>query len=413
MLRRAGFALFLAILCGFLALGSGFSLYWDVAFVMFLALIGGFLWAYLGLVRLDVQLERLTTHSQVGVPLEGRLRLVNGFRFSKSWLEVEELTDLPEPGSGRVVTVPGREARAWRHIVQCNQRGVFHLGPVRVTSSDPFGLFRLSRNFLEPERIVVHPRAKPLPNFNLPIATFPSDGRFTQRSPYLDAQASSVRDYVYGDSVSRVHWPYTARKGSLMVKEFDRGLSSEVWIVLDLQGNVQAGEGLDNTEELSVTVAASVASKLLAMEVPVGLAAHGDRSYLLQPDHGAGHTAALMEELALMRALGHDPLERTLYQLERYLGRLSTLLVVTPTTDMGWMLTIANLRRRGVRVASILVDPSSFGSHDGVGVPLERLHLYDIPAYTLKRGQDLDEALSSPLGPPPLGIPSRANGAFR
>ena len=406
-MRRAILALLLFTLAGFLGLGSGFALYWRLAYVVLLAVAGGFLWAWLNLQWLDLHLERRTVRAQVGTPLEGRIRVTNRGRLPKAWLEVEELTDLPQPDSGRVITLASREVRGWRHFVACRRRGIYHLGPVRVRSSDPFGLFTLSRLFLERHRVVVHPRAEPLPSFNLPMATVSSDGRHTERSLHLTTQAASVRPYVQGDSVKRVHWPYTARMGTLMVKEFDQGVSAQVWLLLDLQREVQVGDELDNTEEVAITVAASVAARLLSGGVPVGLAGEGDQSYLLRPDHSQGQEERLLELLATMKAQGVVPLERALYQLDPQLGRLSTLMVITPTTEMSWMFPLSGMRRRGVYAMAALIDPSSFGSNVDMAVPMERLQLYDVPTYVVRRGQELDEALRAPMNPPGPRVPSR------
>lgn len=401
-MRRALFVLLLVILVGFLAFGSGFALYWRLAYLGLLALIGGLAWSWLNLHGLELHLERLSSRSQVGVPIEGRITLRNNSRLPKAWLEVEELTDFPQAHNGRVVGLPGKKMRSWRHVVECQRRGVYNLGPVRISCGDPFGLFKLRRDFLERHRIVVYPHSEPLPHFNLSLAILPSDSGPTQRSQQTSIQAASVRPYIQGDSVNRVHWPSTARMGSLMVKEFDQGGSCDVWLVIDLQSEVQVGQGLDNTEELSVTVAASIANRLLGINVAVGLAAIGDTSYLLRPDRNPNQAECILECLAMMRAQGPDPLERTLYQLEPYVSRFNTLVVITPSTEATWSLPLSRMRKRGVRAVSILIDPNSFGGGKDVGRAMEQLQLQDIPVNLVKRGVTLDEALRSPASPPPI-----------
>ncbi len=44
-----------------------------------------------------------------------------------------------------------------------------------------------------------------------------------------------------------------------MSKEFDLGLSSDVWLLVDLHRDVQAGELEDSTDEYAVSIAASLA----------------------------------------------------------------------------------------------------------------------------------------------------------
>ena len=43
--------------------------------------------------------------------------------------------------------------------------------------------------------------------------------------------------------MGHIHWPVTARMRKLMVKQFDRGSASHVWVVFDQHVDSQAGEG--------------------------------------------------------------------------------------------------------------------------------------------------------------------------
>lgn len=393
----------------FLGWGSGFAIYWRLAYVLLLAVLVGMAWSWLNLWRLEVTLERRATRGQVGVPLEGRIRIRNNTRLPRPWLEVEELTDLPDPHSGRVINMGSQDTRSWRHIVECNRRGVFTLGPVRVTSGDPFGLFRAKREFLGKQRLVVYPRAEPLPNLNLPYAGLPGDGRRSERSQHTTTQAASIRPYVQGDSVNRVHWPSTARIGNLMVKEFDQGISASVWLLLDMNQRAQVGENFDNTEELTVSIAASVATQLLRVGIPVGMAAYGDHPYLLRPDHSVGQGERLLELLALVRAQGTMAMGQAILNVEANLTRLDTLVLITPNTASNWIPSVGAVRERGIRMVSILVDPADFGGSGDTTAVMEQLFAHDIPTYMVKRGQNLAQALAAPLNVRRFEIPVRAD----
>lgn len=401
------------VIAAFLAWGSGFAIYWRLAYVLLLAVVVGLAWSWLNLWRVNIQLERRATRGQVGVPLEGRIRISNNGRLPKSWLEVEELTDLPQANSGRVVNLSAKDSRAWRHTVECNRRGIFSLGPVRVSSGDPFGLFRAQRHFLGKQRIVVYPRAEPLPHLNLPYAALPGDGTHSERTQHTTTQAASVRPYVPGDGVNRVHWPSTARTNSLMVKEFDQGISANIWLLLDMHQGVQAGEGWDNTEELVVTIATSVATRLLTDGVPVGMAAYGDQPYSLRPDHGIYQGERLLELLAMVRAEGSLSLDKAVFELEPSLTRLDTLVVITPTVESEWLSSVTEVQKRGVKAVAILVDPTDFGSSADMAFSMEQLSSYDIPTYLVKRGQSLPQALAAPVNVPHHQIPKRVDMGVR
>jgi uncharacterized protein (DUF58 family) len=394
--RTIGILVLLAVV-GFYALGTGFDFFYRLLYVILALLVIGLAWAWLNLRGLEVQLNRNANRGQVGEYLEGRIRLLNRFRFPKSWLEVVEVSDLPGHASGRGVALIRDQSRTWKIETYLGRRGIYHTGQIEVTSQDPFGLFRLRRRFLEPQTYIVFPATQPLPDLDPQFAGLPMGTRATRRSDHITPDIASVRQYIEGDSFRRIHWPYTARMNTLMVKEFDMGMSAEAWVLLDMQGSVHLGDDLDNTEELGVTIAASIISRLLELSIPVGLAADGDQTYILRPDSSAGQQPRLLEVLAAVRALGRTPLESFVYELQPYVSRFNTLTIITPSLNVEWLRAVNDLRRRGIRVGVVFIDPQSFGGTIDSEFSLNALFMSDIPTYQVKRGQLLNDALHLPL----------------
>jgi uncharacterized protein (DUF58 family) len=269
---------------------------------------------------------------------------------------------------------------------------------MEVTSQDPFGLFRLRRRFLQSQSYTVLPAPQPLPDLDPRLARLPSESRAYRRSNHVTPNFSSVREYAEGDSFRHIHWPYTARMNTLMVKDFDEGISAEAWLVLDLQRSAQAGsDPTDNTEELGVTVAASLAQRLADLSMPVGLATSGADTHLIRPDSSPAHLGKLMEALAQAQAQGRTSLERFIYDLRPQFSQFNTVTVITPSTRPEWVSALASLRRQGVKVSAVLLDPQDFGRTDSQEPVLAALTLNQIPAYRVPRGQPLNAALSTPV----------------
>lgn len=396
VLKRIIGVLVISTLSLYGGISTGFSLYFRLAYILLGALAFGYVWAWLGLRWLEVQVRRRTTHAELGGPIEGRLQVENHGPLPKAWLEVEELSNIPGYHSGNVISLTGRGHRAWFTKAKALQRGAFTLGPVRVTSSDPLGIVRLKRHFGETSSIIVFPEVQPLPYLAMPTASLPGDGPMRHRTLQTTPIMSSVREYSPGDAVSRVHWPSTARMGRLMVKEFDLGLASDLWVVADFQEGVHAGTFPDNTEEAVVMTAASIAYKYLAAGIPVSLAARGKKPHFVPADRGDAQIKRIMEELALARADGSTTVERVLYQLEPSLSRYHSVVVVTPSGGPSWAPLLGYLRNRGVRIVAILVDAASFGGEHTPQSPLLQLMQHGVPHYVLRKGQALAEALHTP-----------------
>ena len=426
--RKILFALLiLAVL--FYALGTGFPFFYRLLFTLLLLCAIGFGWAWLNLRGIEVRLTRLGARGRVGDYLEGQIQLFNRARLPKSWLEVVEDTDLANPG-GRTIALVKGQVRSFRIATYLSRRGVYRTGRVRVTARDPFGLFQLSRTFLNDQPYTVLPQTVPLPDLDRRFASLPSETAFSRRAPAITPESSTVRDYAHGDSLRRIHWPYTARMNRLMVKEFDIGVSAQAWALLDMERRSHLGEPPDNTEELAVTVAASLAQRWDEAAVPVGLAANAAELYMLKPDRRPAQLGILMETLAAVRANGALSLERFIYDLRPHLSGFNTLMVITPSRRPEWTSALVGLRRQGINVAVCYIDPADFAT-PGSGSPAaaasppgsagrasppgaaaqiaaDYLAQHDIPLYLVQRNSDLNLALSHPLAAGTARTPSPA-----
>ena len=389
----------LLALVTYYSLGTGFPFFYKFLYAIPLLLGVCFGWAWLSLQGLEIRLTRLSTRGQVGGYLDGQLQVVNLNRIPKSWLEVAEVSDLPGYSTGRGLGLVKDQSRSWRIQTYLAKRGIYQTGQVEVTSQDPFGLFRMSRRFLVPQSYVVFPATIPIPDLDPRVATLPSDSRYTRRANHVTPDSSSVREYAYGDSFRSIHWPYTARMNRLMVKEFDIGLSAEAWVLLDMHRSSHFGDdAVDNTEELGVTVAASLITRISELSIVTGLAANAEQSYVFRPDTSPSQLGRLMEALAAMRAHGDISLERFIYDLRPQLSRFNTLTIITPSRHTEWIPALRRLRRQGVNVSVVYIDPEGLVGSSEAEPPLEILHLNEIPTYVVKKAEFLNEALRAPVG---------------
>ena len=390
----------LLLVVGFYALGTGFDFFFRFLYVLLLVSGIGFVWAWLNLRGIDLRVTRDANRGQVGGYLAGQVSIVNHTRMPKSWLEVAEATGPSADSSGRGLALVREQVRSWRISTYLAKRGMYHSGIVKLISQDPFGLFRLRRDFIDPHPYIVFPAVEALPDLGARFAGLPSDSRATKHWEQITTDVSSIRSYVEGDSMRRIHWPYTARMNELMVKEFDMGLSAEAWVLLDMHHLSHYGieqDDVNNTEELAVTVAASIVGRLMDQSMPVGLAVNGDREHIFRPDSSPEQRGRLMETLSEVRAYGQITLQEFIYGLRSHLNQFNALTLVTASVEPEWIASLTHLRRQGVEVSVVLVDRSSFGSPTNMSVPLEALSANLIPVYMVRQGDNLNDALLAPV----------------
>jgi uncharacterized protein (DUF58 family) len=377
------------------AFANGFWLTARLANISLAALFLAYLWSRLNLRGLEVTVERPSERLQVGAPFEERITVRNRDFFTKLWLEIQDGGDLPGHRPQRVISLGPRATRSWRTVSECTRRGLFTVGPVRITSGDLFGVFRRSKTFGTPSQVLVYPRAEELHTFALPPALLPGEGRRRRPSQSITPTAAGVREYAPGDSYNRIHWRTTARTGELMVKLFELDPASDVWLVLDLHGVVQAGDGNDGTEEHAVRAAASIARYFLMGTRSLGFLALGDRYHVVEPARGLGQFTRVLEALALANAQGDLALAELLNRENRRFGRHTTVVVATPSTDEAWVASLQQLASRGVKTAAVVLEPRTFGGSGNALLVFSALAAAGVLTYLVKQSDDLPAALGS------------------
>jgi uncharacterized protein (DUF58 family) len=396
-LARQKLIILLAVLVAIswtLAFGTGFWLLFRLAYVLVIAVPLCYLWARFNVANLQVEVTRLVDRAQVGQMADELIVVRNPSWLARIWLEVDDPSELPGAKPRRVISLGGRRRFSWRTQTLLTRRGVYSVGPVRVSSSDPFGLFKTSQVYGGRGQIIVYPSFIDLPHFTVPPASLPGEGRFRKRTHYVTPNASGVREYVWGDSFNRIHWPSTARTGKLMVKTFELDPASDIWIVLDLQRASQAGSGDESTEEYGVKIAASVARYFLNANRNVGFMAFGDRLDMIETERGGQQMTRILELLAMARASGDVPVGNLINVEGKRFGRHTTVILITPSTDEAWVTSLLMLTQRGVKVAVVLLEASTFGARDNSLMVVSQLTAADIWTYMVKQGDDLSNTLA-------------------
>src|SRR5919202_672295 len=394
---RLGALLGLWLLLLLIGLASGWNAIWILVYAYGLLLVGSFLWAHLNVSGLELRRGHRRARVQVGDTFAEQAilepRSTASQWWPRLWLELHDASDFPGHHLDGVLSLAPLGRKVWDIRSVCTRRGRFTLGPVWVSSSDPFGIFHTSQKLSDGATVVVYTRAVPLPRFGRIPGELPGGSLQGARVPFSTPNVSSVRDYRPGDAVNRIHWPSTARTSRLMVREFELDPTADIWIVLDLNSEVHTGSGLETTEEYAVTAAASLARLLLDQGRAVGLVS---QTAPLPADRGPRQAERILEVLALVRASSPLPLSALLSAETSRFARSSTLIVVSPSTAESWARFCQALGGRGVHTTAVLIEAATFGHAPSTLLLVSSLAAARIPTYLVKRGDQLQHALASP-----------------
>jgi len=431
---RVVLALFVISLIG--ARVTGRDLFYSLTYLWGGLLVVAYIWSWTTQRGVTVIREPRSNRAQVGQLFIERFTLSNLSRIPKLWVETKDTSDLPgfrvttvsfwlglgdtsDIGEHQSVTVAsgfGRgQTRRWLTRTLCTRRGRYRIGPMTLRSSDPFGIFPWVREIPGAHHVVVLPMIVPLDGFPIPSGRLPGGEALRRRTHQITPNASGVRDYVPGDSFSRIHWRSTARLQKLIVKEFELDPLAEIWIIVDaalsshfeLQTPDEGAKAKDvgvfqlppSTIEYAVTAAASLAMHFLQRNRAVGFIAYGAARQVIQPEPGEAQRLRLLEFLAVLNAEGNNSLQDVVKIEGPRIPQGATAIFITPSVSTDMLAGVRRLRHTGRQPVLVLLDAVSFGGPEGSHTIAEAARRSGITARIISYGDNLGEVLESPIRP--------------
>lgn len=384
-----------------------------------LLLIAAWLVTVTSLRGVTVERRARTSRAGVGDVFEEHFEIINNSRIPKLWLEVVNEMNMPNAGGSRIVTLlRGRQRRSYTARTWLTSRGGFALGPTTLTSGDPFGIFRISKKFPAAGRLVVFPMLYPVREFLSPPGLLPGGKAIRRKSIDITPHAAGVREYVPGDPLKRIHWTSTARRGRLMVKEFEQDPQAEVWFFLDTHKSVHVAKAVERDEtppledvffirrrkvklppstlEYAISITASLAHYFIEQRRSVGLVTASVRAFEIIPaERSERQEGKILEALAFLQ--GESAL--TLHSLvSAQMGQMpqgSSAILVTPMAWQELLLAVDSLQRRRLRPVVVLLMTQSFGGRQSNEDLARALMERNVPVCPVYCEADLSETLSS------------------
>jgi uncharacterized protein (DUF58 family) len=303
------------IALAFVAVVTATVLAADMAFLAACLLLVGLLargWAAVAFTRLTLTRRTLASRAFCGDDLVLETSLSNPRPIPLPWIEVWEHLPLalePEGDKERSYEQPGTtwvhrgislwpyQRARWQRTLVCRKRGVFRLIETRLRAGDPFGFFEREHIVRDNVEVLVYPRVVPLRRLALPLH-HPSFDSVSPRSTVTDpTRTATIRDYHPDDPQRLIHWPTTARRGTLQVRVLEPATSLRVSLVLDVRG-FTFGIYRDELLEQALSALASIAVYAHDQGHPVAFLANAAAPVVLAPAASVGHLQQVLEAMA-------------------------------------------------------------------------------------------------------------------
>ena len=376
-------------------------------------------WVWVTSVARSLHLSRTADflRASVGDIFKEQYEILNTGRLPGLWIELTNEMQVPAAGGSRLLSkVSHNEKQSYVVRTWLTRRGSFPIGPTVLTVSDPLGLFRVARYFPAEKSLVVLPMTFPIQSFISPPGLLPGGRVIRRKSTDITPHAAGIREYTAGDPMKRIHWRMSARRGQLMVKEFEQDPQSEVWIFLDAQQKVHAHklfatpeiplESLlfsrrpkltlpPSTLEYEISIASSLAHYFIEQKRAVGLVTE-ERTYTMIPaERSERQENKILETLAFLEGKGELSIAALVSAQAPQLPQGSSVILLTPTTSLDLLIVTENLQRRNLRPVVILLVAETFDGRKGTDKVASRLIEQRVPVCLVHCDTDLSQALSN------------------
>ena len=287
-----------------------------------------------------------------------------------------------------------------RYVLGRLPRGRYAFDDVRVEVADPFGLECVAVPLPAPGALLVYPRLVRLEQLFSETGAHSPDGRRLLLRRQSGFELHGVREYAQGESLRRVHWRSTARRGQLMVKELEDAPRDEIAVLLDADAAAVVRDSFD----VQVRAAGSILESYVRRGRRAVLVVNSAQRDVQQVHSAAADWRRALELLASAEPTGRSAVARLLAEHDGPAARALELAVVTARLEPALVDRLVQRAASRRRVSLVYVDPTSFNGARRMPAPLLlRLQTAGIPVVILRAGDDLAAALAGP------GVPEAAH----
>jgi uncharacterized protein (DUF58 family) len=290
-------------------------------------------------------------------------------------IDSKKMLESHRPEAGRLANMfrlPAFGKSKLAYEISLDQRGVYKLGPARLESGDPFGLYTAKKNVKGEDSITVYPHIKEIPKIDYPSASPFGDRRVHRRLFEDPSLPIGVRDYEITDEFRRVHWPATARMGKLQSKVYQPTAERVMTICLNTATSERHWEGVyPEILEHLVEMAAAVVYQANREGFQVGLISNGsmqnsDQPYRIMPGRSREQLSFLLTALAGVTPLVGIAFPKYLLRELPNLPYGNVVTVITAVVDDLLLETLIEAKRHGRKVKLISVASAAPPSIAGI-----------------------------------------------
>jgi len=299
-----------------------------------------------------------------GETIRVEITIINNNIFPLFNVCVEDFIEgMPDENNKRTFFeyIPKKSFKKSAYQLHCKKRGKYTLGSIRLYFFDMLGMISFNRNYPSYSTLYVYPKTFSISRFPpLKRGNLPWFGVETRRTSGDEDEFFGLREFKQGDPIKKIHWLSTARKGKLIVKEFQKISFYRASILFALNREENIGRAEESVGEYIIKVASSIAKYLTEKDVGIELMAHAERLYHFPPNKGTQYLDELMEFFASAKIESRITISNIIQQFSVSIAPNSTVIIITTEKNLKAMSQFLYSERYNISIILIVILSFSF-----------------------------------------------------
>ncbi|MCB0422084.1 MAG: DUF58 domain-containing protein [Bdellovibrionales bacterium] len=253
--------------------------------------------------------------------------------------------------------------------------GMHRIGPIEITVSDPFGIFEFVVNDNATTEVMTYPSVSRINSVNLAGSALSTNFGFQEVSTSgSNVNFTSLRPYVQGDPIKHIAWKASAKSPTLLVKEFERSVNSNITLILNLDPTIHLGYKSLSTWEICRDVCLSFVRREVQLQNSIQLIS---QTLFVPFGQGLSHFSTISHQLCTLNIFENMISEKSkgvvvdlfsknsrnhiLNRSRSLVPKFSTLIYLSPYNPTEMDTTVEQLglyKQEKVDVIAIFIDPN-------------------------------------------------------
>ncbi len=165
-----------------------------------------------------------------------QLKVANTYLFPVTVKIIDEIPiQFQKRDFGLVSKIPSGGSKAYDYQLRPTERGVYSFGSLNIFAVSPIGFLAKKYSFDQSQEVPVYPSFLQLQKYDLIAFThrLHEYGLKKIRRIGHTMEFEQIKDYVLGDDIRNINWKATAKRGQLMVNQYQDEKSQPIYSVID------------------------------------------------------------------------------------------------------------------------------------------------------------------------------------